>query len=179
MDNLGNFSNINDEFRSKIVTKIDSIIENISLSRNIEKSIYNSIISESKKKHIQRSWKNQKFKKLYLSKIISIYSNLKSDSYIGNKDFLIKIKDRVIDIDNIGNISSIDIYPERWTELINKKVKQDQKLNDYKPEAMTDIFKCRKCGSRQCSYYEVQTRSADEPMTQFITCLKCNTRWRQ
>mgnify|MGYP001257650641 CR=1 FL=1 len=179
MDDVGNFSNINDEFRSKIVLKIDSIVDNISLSRNIEKSIYNSIINESKQKHIQRTWKNQIFKKSYLSKIISIYSNLKLDSYIENESFLIKVKNGDIDVDKIGYISSIDIYPERWTELINKKVKQDQKLNDYKPEAMTDIFKCRKCGSRQCSYYEVQTRSADEPMTQFITCLKCNTRWRQ
>ena len=39
--------------------------------------------------------------------------------------------------------------------------------------------KCRKCGSRSTSYYEVQTRSADEPMTQFITCLDCNNRWKQ
>ena len=46
-------------------------------------------------------------------------------------------------------------------------------------EAMTNLFKCRKCGSRETSYYEVQTRSADEPMTQFITCLKCDNRWKQ
>ena len=41
---------------------------------------------------------------------------------------------------------------------------------------MTDAFKCRKCGSRPTSYYEVQTMRGDEPMTQFITCLNCNTR---
>ncbi len=179
MDYVGNFSNINDVFRSKIVLKIDEIVKEMSLSRNIEKSIYNQIIDESKQKYIQRSWKNQIFKKMYLSKIISIYSNLKVDSYIGNKEFLIKIKGGEIPVNNIGNISNIDIFPEKWKDLINKQVKQDEKLNDYKPEAMTDIFKCRKCGSRDCSYYEVQTRSADEPMTQFITCLKCNTRWRQ
>ena len=39
---------------------------------------------------------------------------------------------------------------------------------DIKPESMTDRYKCRKCGSRKCSYYEMQTRSADEPMTQFL-----------
>ena len=33
---------------------------------------------------------------------------------------------------------------------------------------MTDQFKCRKCGSRSCSYYEVQTRSADQPMTNLL-----------
>ena len=55
----------------------------------------------------------------------------------------------------------------------------DKLKYELKPEAMTNVFKCRKCNSRSCSYYEVQTRSADEPMTQFITCLNCNNRWRQ
>ena len=40
---------------------------------------------------------------------------------------------------------------------------------EMKPEAMTDVFKCHRCRSRS-SYYEVQTGSADEPMTQFINC---------
>ena len=44
---------------------------------------------------------------------------------------------------------------------------------------MTDQFKCSGRFSRSCSYYEVQTRSADEPMTQFITCLNCKNRWKQ
>ena len=36
---------------------------------------------------------------------------------------------------------------------------------------MTDQFKCRKRFSRSCSYYEVQTRSADEPMTNLLLVL--------
>ena len=62
-----------------------------------------------------------------------------------------------------------------------KKEKQDKLKYDMKPESMTDEFKCRKCGSRSCSYYEVQTRSADEPMTQFVNCLNpdCGNRWKQ
>ena len=57
-------------------------------------------------------------------------------------------------------------------------IKRDKLKYEFKPEAMTDQFKCRKCGSRSCSYYEVQTRSADEPMTQFISCLDCGNRWK-
>ena len=55
----------------------------------------------------------------------------------------------------------------------------DELKYKLKPEAMTDQFKCGKCYNRSCSYYEVQTRSADEPMTQFITCLVCKNRWKQ
>jgi len=43
----------------------------------------------------------------------------------------------------------------------------------------TDMFPCGKCKSRNCSYTQRQTRSADEPMTIFLRCLECNHRWRQ
>ena len=69
--------------------------------------------------------------------------------------------------------------PENWKDLIDEKLRRDKLKYELKPEAMTDVFKCRKCSSRSCSYYEVQTRSADEPMTQFINCLDCGNRWRQ
>ncbi len=40
------------------------------------------------------------------------------------------------------------------------------------------LFKCGKCGSQNTTYYQMQTRSADEPMTNFVTCLDCNKKWR-
>ena len=42
----------------------------------------------------------------------------------------------------------------------------------------TDEFKCYKCSKRQCTYYQLQTRSADEPMTTFVTCLNCGNNWK-
>ena len=172
-------NNYNDEIRSKIVTKFNSLLNNEIISRRIEKSIYNYTIQLSKKKKIPRKWSSIVFKNLYLSKIRSIYSNIDSNSYIKNKEFKNKILTNQIDVDNIGKLSVYDIYPEIWKELFDNKIKRDKLKYEIKPEAMTDVFKCRKCNSRSCSYYEVQTRSADEPMTQFITCLSCSNRWRQ
>jgi len=172
-------NNYNDEIRSKIVTKFNSLLNNEIISRRIEKSIYNYTIQLSKKKKIPRKWSSIVFKNLYLSKIRSIYSNIDSNSYIKNKEFKNKILTNQIDVDNIGKLSVYDIYPEIWKELFDNKIKRDKLKYEIKPEAMTDVFKCRKCNSRSCSYYEVQTRSADEPMTQFINCLDCGNRWRQ
>jgi len=45
-------------------------------------------------------------------------------------------------------------------------------------EASTDAFKCGKCKQRKCTYYQLQTRSADEPMTTFVTCVECGNRWK-
>ena len=172
-------SNIVDEYRNNIVSKLNKYIESEKYSRIIEKSVYNHSIEISKKKNIDRTWNNEIFKELYLSKVRSIYSNLNKDSYIKNTKFLTRIKNDKIDLKNIATLSVYDIFPENWKYMLELKSKRDKLKYELKPEAMTDAFKCRKCGSRSTSYYEVQTRSADEPMTQFITCLDCNTRWKQ
>ena len=89
------FSNTTDEIRSTVVKKYDKIIKNIKLSRCIEQNIYNYTINQSKKKNIKRYWENDIFKNLYLSKIISIYSNLDKNCYKTHKkcmDCIIKFE---------------------------------------------------------------------------------------
>ena len=41
------------------------------------------------------------------------------------------------------------------------------------------MFKCGRCKSTKTTHYQQQTRSADEPMTVFITCTECGNRWKQ
>uniref|UniRef100_A0A669ENE8 Transcription elongation factor n=1 Tax=Oreochromis niloticus TaxID=8128 RepID=A0A669ENE8_ORENI len=42
----------------------------------------------------------------------------------------------------------------------------------------TDLFTCGKCKGKSCTYTQVQTRSADEPMTTFVFCNECGNRWK-
>lgn len=37
---------------------------------------------------------------------------------------------------------------------------------------------CEKCGNNEAVWWMLQTRSADEPTTQFYRCTKCNYTWR-
>jgi DNA-directed RNA polymerase subunit M/transcription elongation factor TFIIS len=173
------YSNKTDDIRNKSVNKLNDIIQDEIISRYIEKDIYNYCINISKKKFIKRSWDNIIFKNLYLNKIISYYSNINPNSYIKNKEFLNKIKSKQIDYKKITKLHVSDVFPEIWKDLIDKKIKIDKVKYENKQVAMTSMFKCKRCGSKECSYYEVQTRSADEPMTQFVTCIKCNNRWKQ
>ena len=172
-------SSFQDPIRNKCCLLIEKELKDETLSRNIEKYIYNHVLKICKEKMIYRSWKNIIFKNVYLSKIRSIYSNIKQDCYVNNVSLKAKILKGEIKPEKIPELSAYDICPENWRDIIELKTKRDKLKYDLKPEAMTDMFKCRKCSSRSCSYYEMQTRSADEPMTQFITCLDCGNHWRQ
>lgn len=44
---------------------------------------------------------------------------------------------------------------------------------------ITALWTCKNCGKKRCSFYEQQTRGADEPTTKFITCLECKTTWTE
>jgi DNA-directed RNA polymerase III subunit RPC11 len=43
------------------------------------------------------------------------------------------------------------------------------------------VAKCpmEKCDSREAFFRQIQTRSADEPMTNLYRCVKCMHEWRE
>ena len=45
-------------------------------------------------------------------------------------------------------------------------------------EAYEGILTCGKCKSNKTDYYQMQTRSADEPMTTYANCKACGHRWK-
>ncbi len=58
---------------------------------------------------------------------------------------------------------------DKERKMAIEEVRNDHGLNVS--QAMTDEYKCGKCKQRKCKYSQAQTRSADEPMTTFVTCL--------
>ncbi len=58
---------------------------------------------------------------------------------------------------------------EKETKMELAKAKHDKEYEG--------ILTCPKCKSKKTSYYQMQTRSADEPATNFCSCL-CGHRWR-
>jgi transcription elongation factor S-II len=72
-----------------------------------------------------------------------------------------------------------ELYPENWQEIAAEQMKRETAALEGSKEEGCDLFKCRRCGKSRTRYWEMQTRSADEPMTIFITCLNCGKKWRQ
>lgn len=75
--------------------------------------------------------------------------------------------------------------PEEMASDEMKKVREKfvkEAINDAQlataEGTKTDLLKCGKCKKRNCTYNQMQTRSADEPMTTFVLCNECGNRWK-
>jgi len=132
----------------------DTIIE-------LENGLYNSIDIKN----------TIDFRKEYIKKGRKIIANI---TYTPNSENVKKnIIDRVWKSENVAKMSHEELYPEYYSEI---KLKQQQKMVRHIPiEQQADgLIRCRKCKSMKTVYTQAQTRSADEPMTTFVTCLSCD-----
>jgi DNA-directed RNA polymerase subunit M/transcription elongation factor TFIIS len=139
---------------------------------NLEKGIYNYAIQFATQNKIIKSWKNQTFIHVYKDKCRSVYFNLTPSAIatiISNKT----------SAREFAFLTHQQLNPTLWNDLIELKEKRDDHLLNFKEQASTTLFTCRKCHSNRCTYYEMQTRSADEATTIFITCLDCGKNWKQ
>lgn len=114
--------------------------------------------------------------KKYQAKFRSLFSNLKDAQNQGLRNALFT-----------GDLQVTRLIQMTHEELANpalqesrRKLKQQQiaARQDYKPTASCTMFTCHKCGKNETTYFQLQTRSADEPMTTFITCITCGHHWR-
>ncbi len=161
-----------EEFRGNIVKKFENIIKNDSKSINLEKGIYNYAIKEANNRKIIKKWDNPYFVQIYLDRLKSIYINLK------NKDLLLKLQTDDITPQILAFMTHQEMNEDIWRVLLEQKMKRDANKFTNNIQASTDMFTCRKCKSKRCTYYELQTRSADEPATIFVTCLDCGKNWK-
>mgnify|MGYP000530652858 CR=1 FL=1 len=117
---------------------------------------------------------------LYQSKARTLIVNLNPTTVnIGNKNLLKKIMSGDISPKNLVNLSPAELYPEKWNIYIKRQEVLDKEVIESTEHATTDQFKCPRCRLRKCTYVSAQTRSADEGMTNFITCVECGHSWRQ
>jgi transcription elongation factor S-II len=161
-----------ESFRKNVCGKLQELLNSEKKAVNLEKGVYNYSIKEATSRKVVKKWDNPYYIQIYLDRLRSIYVNL------SKPELLNSVKDGTIKTKTLAFMTHQEMQPEKWEPLIQAKIKKDKSKYDTQQEAMTDTFKCRKCHSNKCSYYQMQTRSADEPMTTFVTCLECANRWK-
>lgn len=166
--------------RDKVIENFTEILGTRELAVEFEVEVLRSLKTLAIKETIEVDWGNRVFWNLYRNKAISLYENLKGkDSYVGNKeDWLGKLKSKELTISQFVEMNAFDMCPSRWKATIEKIIETEKKLYSKKDSASIFMW-CSSCKKKsKCDYYQMQTRSADEPMTTFVTCLECDKQWK-
>lgn len=146
---------------------------------DLERGIYNATLNDAKKHLVPLTWEHATFKWMY--KMISkrTLSNLHPGSYLANGSLIQRWKEGEFTLDSLGHWTPYDLNPANWKDLKDQQFRRDKRILEGNLAMATDRFRCSQCKKKMCSYYELQTRSADEPMTIFISCLNCGKNWKQ
>ncbi len=116
----------------------------------------------------------------YTNRALEIISNLRDEQNCDFRDKIIK-----------GEYKPEDLATMDVLEMVNKNKKKEIQQNiennyesirsdyDEKHAPVTEgVYKCSKCGGKKTRQHQMQTRSADEPMTIFIHCVNCGNSWK-
>lgn len=144
-----------------------------------EHEIFLATLTEAATKHIFAHWKNPLFQEIHSYRQFRLFSNLHPKSPVGNRRLLKRVQEGELKMADLARLEDMELYPENWKRLQDQQLVREQKWLEGNKMVATDMFKCNRCGKKETTYYEMQTRSADEPMTIFITCVNCGKKWKQ
>jgi DNA-directed RNA polymerase subunit M/transcription elongation factor TFIIS len=145
----------------------------------LENIIYTKAYDIANFEEIRKSWNLQAFRDVYMAVSRRIIGNLNQNSYINNKNLWERFNTNELTLEEIAKQNYYELCPENWQEMVDRQAKREKIQLEGDFSRATDKWMCNGCKKRKCTYYELQTRSADEPMTIFIHCLNCGKRWTQ
>jgi len=150
-----------------------NLIGRSDISFNLEKRLFNWAVSTTRISGEIPSWENRAFRELYKLKFLNIQYNLQHSS-----NFKERLISGEIKPSSVTSMSATAMWPDGPTADAIHKRKEQLVDKEKTKEEIVGLFTCGKCKSKRTTYYQMQTRSADEPMTTFVTCLNCEKRWK-
>ncbi|XP_050987086.1 transcription elongation factor A protein 3 isoform X5 [Labeo rohita] len=113
----------------------------------------------------------------YKNRVRSRISNLKDPK---NPNLRKNVLAGAIELSRIAIMSAEEMASDELKQLRN--VLTQEAIREHQMAktggTTTDLLQCGKCKKKNCTYNQVQTRSADEPMTTFVLCNECGNRWK-
>nr|XP_023663370.1 transcription elongation factor A protein 3 isoform X14 [Paramormyrops kingsleyae] len=113
----------------------------------------------------------------YKNRVRSRISNLKDPK---NPDLRKNVLAGAIELSRIASMTAEEMASDELKQLRNTLTQEAIREHQMAKTGgtTTDLLQCGKCKKKNCTYNQVQTRSADEPMTTFVLCNECGNRWK-
>lgn len=140
------------------------------LAHNTELALFVAAIQAATRACTYRHWDNPQFAQLYSFMARSAIFNLKHKD---NTQLKQRLMQGAITPQQLAGMTAAEKFPARW---VGRKASDAGPVQP--PVAHEGGLKCSRCKSTRTSYVLLQTRSADESMTAYVTCHNCLKRWK-
>lgn len=196
-NNLEPIQNMEHTLREYTRSKLTDIFGNGPGVRNAEKSIYNWAVQTTRQRNDVASWENKSFRLRYKHKVLGLLAEMRRGEAVSctlkvadgrvNLDLkcipqlVWRLKTKKLDMKNLAKYPPEILWPEGPTSAALFKLRKkdlEMEMARAREENYQGLLKCGRCKSTKTSYYQMQTRSADEPMTTFVTCRNCGHKWK-
>ena len=135
-----------------------------------------AIIKKNGTIEFANSAKTPGFRFLYTAKVRSINANLRKFPH-----FKETISSQKLHPKSVPDMKPFEIDNALWQPIFDKNAAKELAKARWEEEEQgtSGLYVCKKCKSDKTAHVSVQTRSADEPMTVYITCKICRHNWKE
>jgi transcription elongation factor S-II len=161
------------ETRFHVHNKLNKYFDD-STCKSIEESIYNHTKTYCVNKLNMKIllWSDKKVRRVYLRKSRHILFNV--------NDIQRELANKTISPDQVAHTHHEVWKPELYKPIHDKAKQREMNTLMYEKREQVHedgLLICELCKSKKTKYIELQTRSADEPMTIFGMCMECDYHW--
>ena len=185
--------------RNHVRSSLAKLVPDRPYARNIEKSVWEWAVAETKRRGEPHAFENRFFRSRYKHKVLALTNELKRGEWVAcvmtpdeaggvrvaleiQPHLLHKLFTRELKSTDLVHMGPYAIWPEgpmaQTMTASREKDLQKERAKAQMDEDYVGQFKCGKCKSVKTTYYQMQTRSADEPMTTYVTCMNCGSKWK-
>jgi DNA-directed RNA polymerase subunit M/transcription elongation factor TFIIS len=178
-------------------TNLARVVPERPYAKNIEKAAWLWAVEETKRRGEPTAFENRLLRSRYKHKVIHLMSELtrgpmvacslavKGDhvkfKYEVQPQLVYRLLKKEVSSQDLVRLGPAALWPDGpYARAVFKRKERDLAMEKARTndEDYTGQFQCGKCKSVKTTYYQMQTRSADEPMTTYVTCTNCNNRWK-
>lgn len=143
------------------------------LARRLEISTWNQTIARAEADGVPRFWSCARFRDRYTQRALSLAFNVRRAP--GVRERLLSGE---LGAKRFVAMTPYELCPQLWEPIFERLASRQLRRMAPVPATHDSPYACGRCKSRKVCMTQLQTRSADEPMTCFFFCQECGKNWK-
>lgn len=144
------------------------------LARKLEILTWNQAIARAQADGVPRFWTCARFRDRYTHRALGLVFNIRRTP--GVREGLVSGE---IPPKRFLAMTPAEMFPGLWEPVFERLATRQLRRMAPVPATHDSPYACGRCKSRKVCMTQLQTRSADEPMTCFFFCQECGKNWKQ